>query len=237
MKTVEFERPDGSPLKIEIIKYHPEDLSRNRTPDRHRHNFYSIFFILSGKSVQEIDFQDYEIEQNQIMLIPKGAVHWEKEMVNLSGYIILFKAEFFSNPQKELLDGLLQYAVALRKLLIPIPEGELKNLTYYFQLLFEEQKVTENQNQTFILQNLMLALLNKLEGMIQRLPEKNSFLSQRRPFQRFIKLVEKSFTQQNGLDYYASELQITKRKLNETIKEVTGQTANNFVIDRIMLEA
>ena len=81
MKLIEFYRPDGKKLNIEIIKYQPDDLSRNKTPDRHRHNFQSLFFILEGKSVQEINFQDYEIEANQIMLIPKGAIHWPKNQL------------------------------------------------------------------------------------------------------------------------------------------------------------
>jgi len=237
MKTVEFYRPDGKKLKIEIIKYEPDDKSRNRTPDRHRHNFHSIFFILKGKSVQEVEFQHFDLSQNQILIIPQGAIHWEKENENLSGYVVLFKDEFFTKMQRQLLYGLLHYASALRKLLIPLEEGDLKTIKLYFELLIQEQALEQNQNQTFILQNIMLALLNRLEGVIQNLPEINSFVIHRRPFQRFIELVEDTFTQHNSLDFYASELQLTKRKLNETIKHITGQTASNFIIDRLILEA
>ena len=237
MKTVQFHRPDGKKLNIEIIRYSPEDLSRNKTPDRHRHAFHSVFFIIKGESRQEIDFQDYELTQNQVMLIPKGAIHWEKEIKGLSGYTILFKDDFFSTPQQQLLYGLLQYAVALGKLLIPINKEDLAAVKLYFELLMEEQNSFENQNHTFILQNLMLALLNKLEGLIQKLPHTNSFISYRQPFQRFIQLVDSTYMQQNKLDFYASELNITQRKLNEIVKKVTGQTATNFIIDRIMLEA
>ena len=171
------------------------------------------------------------------MLIPKGAIHWEKEIKGLSGYTILFKDDFFSTPQQQLLYGLLQYAVALGKLLIPINKEDLAAVKLYFELLMEEQNSFENQNHTFVLQNLMLALLNKLEGLIQKLPQTNSFISYRQPFQRFIQLVDSTYMQQNKLDFYASELNITQRKLNEIVKKVTGQTATNFIIDRIMLEA
>lgn len=204
MKTVQFHRPDGKKLNIEIIRYSPEDLSRNKTPDRHRHAFHSVFFIIKGESRQEIDFQDYELTQNQVMLIPKGAIHWEKEIKGLSGYTILFKDDFFSTPQQQLLYGLLQYAVALGKLLIPINKEDLAAVKLYFELLMEEQNSFENQNHTFILQNLMLALLNKLEGLIQKLPHTNSFISYRQPFQRFIQLVDSTYMQQNKLDFYAS---------------------------------
>lgn len=237
MQTIHFARPDGKDLQIEIIKYQPEDLSRNRTPDRHRHAFHSIFFITAGTSLQEIDFEEYALAANQVMLIPQGSVHWEKETKNLSGYTILFKDEFFSKPQQQLLDALTQYAVALGKLLIPIEAEETLVLKTYFELLYAEQDLEGNQNHTFILQNLMLALINKLEGYVQKVPEMNSFLTHRRPFQRFISLVEESYKEHKNLDFYAAELQVTKRKLNESIKQITGQTAANYIIDRILLEA
>jgi len=238
MKTVQFKRPDGKKMNIEIIKYHPNDLSRNKTPNRHRHDFHSIFLVLGGSSFQEIDFVDYELTKNQIMLIPKGAIHWEKEIKGLYGYTILFNDEFFSGPQNELLHGLLHYAIALRKLLIPLDEVETNQIELYLQLLLQEQEASENQNKTFILQNLMLALLNKLESLIQHMHEStSSFLKYRRPFQRFISSLNASYTDQNSLDHYAAELNITKRKLNEVVKEMTGQTANSFIIERVLLEA
>ncbi|MCI4669048.1 MAG: helix-turn-helix transcriptional regulator [Bacteroidia bacterium] len=237
METVEFHRSDGKKLNIEIIKYKPEDLPRNKTPNRHRHDFHAIFFIQEGTSLQEIDFEDYHITSNQVMLIPEGAVHWEKEIIHMSGYTILFKNDFFSNAQKRLLDGLMDYAVALRKLLIDMKPEVANQIIPYFELLMLEQAEGENQNQTFILQNLMLALLNKLEGLMQSLPESQSFVKYRGPFQNFVQLVENSFTQQNKLDFYAEKLNMTKRKLNEAVKLITGQTAANFIIDRIILEA
>ncbi|NRB52584.1 MAG: helix-turn-helix domain-containing protein [Saprospiraceae bacterium] len=237
MKLVEFKRPDGKGLNIEIIKYQTDDRSRTTSSDRHRHEFHSIFFIQSGESIQEIDFQEFAIAANQVMIIPKGSVHWEKEQRGLSGYVILFNEDFFSEIQSQLLNGFLQYAIALRKLLIPVDSSMAGNIEAYFKLLDQEQEGPENQNQTFILQNLMLALLNKLEGLIQHLPDIQSFISSRSPFQRFTALVEKHYTQHKSIEFYTNSLQITPRKLNEILKQLTGHTATNFLIERIIMEA
>ena len=83
----------------------------------------------------------------------------------------------------------------------------------------------------------MLALLNRLESFVQNIEEGNSFLSYRRPFQRFIALMNDQLSHQKSLEEYAAELQLTKRKLNEVVKHMTGQTATNFIIDRLVLEA
>ncbi len=122
MKIVPFHRPDGKKHNIEIIKYRSGDDARDKLAERHRHDFYTILFIQQGSSRQEIDFEQFHIEQNQIVIIPKGAVHWEKKVKDLIGYVILFKDDFFSDLQRELLNSFLQCAVAARKLCIPIEQ-------------------------------------------------------------------------------------------------------------------
>jgi AraC-like DNA-binding protein len=234
---VEFQRPDGKNLNIEVIQYQSDNFVRQKREEIHRHNFHSIFYIQNGYSVQEIDFEHYEINAHQIVIIPKGATHWEQEAKNIKGYAILFTDDFFSIVQKELLNGFLQYAIALRKLILPVPNEQVKNIEYYFELLNEEQQFENNQNQTFILQNLMLALLNKLEGLMPNTAQMNDFISKRRPFQKFIALVEDYHLQQKHLDFYTAQLQLTQRQLNKILKETIGQTASQFLIDRIITSA
>ena len=234
---IEFKRPDDKNLSIEIIKFQSDEVNREKIEQIHRHNFHSIFFIQSGYSQQEIDFETYEIQANQVIIIPKGATHREQVTENIEGYAILFTDDFFSVIQKELLNGFLQYAIAKRKLLIQVPIEQLKNIEYYFELLNQEQFFDNNQNQTFILQNLMLALLNKLEGLIQNISELNNFINKRKPFQKFVEIVEIHYREQKQLDFYTTQLQLTSRNLNKILKEITGQTANHFLIDRIIISA
>lgn len=237
MKTVEFKRPDNRNLGLEIIRYETGDDNRNNTPHRHRHNFHSLFFILEGSSKQEVDFEDYELGPNMLMLIPKGSIHWERSVHRLSGYVILFKDDFFAEAQKVLLTGLLHYTMALGKLVIPLSDLQREDLIRFFELLNREQNSDTHQNLTFLLQNLMLALLNKIEGIVQQLPEANSFIGIRQLFQQFAAMVEEHYVDQNGLEFYTQGLNVTSKRLNEVVKAVTGQTATAFVIDRLLIEA
>ncbi len=205
--------------------------------ERSRHGFHTILFQSSGKSVQEVDFDTYELSSNHILIIPKGSIYLCKEITAVSGYAISFKEDFFSKVQKELLDAFLQYAFALHKLSQEISIKDIPALKLYFEILALEQDNEENQNHTFLLQNLMLALINKLEGVIQESADSNNFLTIRRPFQRFIKSVEDNFIAQKGVEYYSSELDINKRKLNEIVKKTTGFTVSEFIIDKTLSEA
>lgn len=237
MSLVKFKRPDGQNLNIEVLRYAPGDQQRITSRERHRHDFHSISFIQSGYSLQELDFEDYELGPDQILIIPAGTTHLEKEVRNYSAYVILVKDDFFSQAQLRLLNGFIVYAKLMRKLLIPIEASQLANMTSYFDLLFTEQNDTVQQNRTFILQNILLALVNKLEGMIQEFSGDNAFISLRKPFQEFVSLVENNFSQQHQLEFYTSQMQMTARKLNEMLKEIIGTTASNYIIDRTLTEA
>lgn len=237
MRLVKFQRPDGQKLNLEIVRYRPGDRLRSDNADRHRHDFHSIFFIQQGQSLQELDFEDYALGQDQVLIIPAGTTHLEKEVRSFSAYVLLVKDDFFSVPQQGLVNGFIRFAVVMRKLLINVPPTLRENILAYFDLLFAEQNLPEHQNRTFILQNLLLALLNKLESMIQDVSGQQSFISLRKPFQDFVSLVERHFTQHHQLDFYTSQLQITPRRLNEILKELIGMTASNYIIDRTITEA
>lgn len=237
MEIVEFQRPDGKNLNIEIIQNTLEHNPKQDIGQRHRHNFHSIFFIKEGKSKQEIDFERYEISKQEILIIPQGATHLIKEISAWEGYTIVFKDEFFSKVQKDLLNGFLQYAIITRKLLINIPKPIQNYLEYYFKLLFEEQNGKETQNQVFLLQNLMLALLNKLETLAYTSLDENFFIRKQATFQSFVSLLEDNFLTQKNLNFYIENLQITQRKLNDVLKEMVGLTAQDLIIERVILEA
>jgi len=237
MRLVKFQRPDGQKLNLEVLRYQPGDRLKGGNSERHRHDFHSILFIRSGYSLQELDFEDYQLGPNQVLIIPAGTTHLEKEVRAFSAYVILVKDDFFSKMQKPLLNGFVQFALVMRKLLIHIEPQLLPNIEHYFQLLDLEQNFPANQNRTFILQNVLLALINKLESLTQQISGGNSFISQRKPFQDFITLVEGNFTHQHQLDFYTSQLNITPRRLNEILKDLIGTTASNYIIDRTITEA
>lgn len=235
-KTIEFANTQSTHF-LEITRFTNENDLGNIPIERCRNNFHTILYITQGNSLLEIDFAEYHIAPNQIVIIPQGTVYFQKQIQQPNGYRINFRDDFFSEKQQWLANGFLQYALVTRKLFIDIAPKKVPNLLKYFELLHEEQFQLANQNHTFLQQNLMLALLNKLEGLIQHVSGKNSFISKREVFQQFIVLVEASFKLQYPLDFYTTRLQITSRKLNEIIKEITGFTVTNFIINRIISEA
>ncbi len=209
-----------------------------RTPHAHsRHPFHLIVHQTAGTSRHEVDFTAYTVAKNEFIVIPQGSTHRLTDTSEAAGTVVLFPESFFSDVQKQLLYGFMQYAIAARKLHLPVPDESRRIIATYLDLLTHELAGTQNQNQTFILQNLMLAFLNKLEGFVQHATEPGAFIATRQPFQGFITLVEQHYTTQTSIDFYTTRLHLTNRSLNAIVKQLTGLTASQFIIERIITEA
>ncbi|MEO0899291.1 MAG: AraC family transcriptional regulator [Bacteroidota bacterium] len=235
MKLIDFQRSDDKQLLIDIRRL--EDQPFPHVNERHRNHFHTLLFIEKGYSKQEVDFEQFELQSGQILIIPAGVTHIIQKHMKLEGYSITFKDAFFSPPQKRLLMGFVQYAVSSRKMLIHIPEEKVLFMKSYCELLFEEQEVKIHQNQIFILQNLILAFLNKLESFIQQDHPSHSFIQFRDLFQKFITLMEENYLREKGVNFYTDILGVSSRNLNDVLKQLTGQTALDLIIERTMLEA
>ena len=237
METVSFKRPDGKTLNIEIIKYTNEGEMRGYGTGLHRHDFHSILYVQGGETVQEVDFLEYKLRANQLLVIPKGCIHCEKTIQGIQGYVVLFKDDFFSNIQKELLNGLLHYVMSTENFMLEIDLQNQAMLQNYFELLFYEQAESDNHNQTFILQNLMLALLNRLENIVGGEMGNQSFIGYRSVYQKFINNLEENYVKEKSVRFYAQSLHLTTRQLNVVLKKILGKTAQDIIIDHLMLQA
>jgi len=237
MKLIKFERPDGQKINFEIIKVLPQNLERNVTADRHRHEFYSIFFVLGGVSTQEIDFSKYNIQKNQLVFIPKGAIHWEIESKNLESYILLFKDDFLAKPMMEMVNGFVKYAIIQRKLILDLNDIQCQEFRKLAEVIEQEQNQPNHQNLIFILQNLLLVWLNKMESIAQQFISENNFINKQMLFQKFVALLDANYLQHKDVSFYCTQLNCTTKKLSQTLTDITGKSTNDIIIDTILLEA
>lgn len=237
MKLVKFKRPDGRKINFEIVKPSPQNLTSKTAIERHRHEYYSIFLVLNGTSKQEIDFEEYTIKKHQLIFIPKGAIHRDIESENFETYTLLFKDDFLAKNMMEMVNGFVKYAIFQGKLLLDLSKTQHKEFLKLAAVIEQEQNQAEHQNFIFILQNLLLVWLNKMESIAQQFVPKNSFISNGILFQKFITLLDEHFLQHKDIAFYCKELNCTPKKLSQTLTEITGKSTNDIIIDTILLEA
>lgn len=171
------------------------------------------------------------------MLIPQGSIHWEKGTDSISGFIVMFTDDFFNQRQSVFLNSLLNYAQTSRKLLLDLNESQTQEIKAFMELLFQEQNATGNRNHVLVLQNLMLSLFNKVEGIVQDVPQPNLYISYRLLFQSFVSLLQTHYKTEKSVQFYTDQLKLPAKRLNEIVKEVLGKTAQDFIIEQVLLHA
>jgi AraC family transcriptional regulator, transcriptional activator of pobA len=237
MKLIKFKRPDGRKINFEIVKLPPQDLKPHEAIARHRHEYYSILFVINGTSKQEIDFDEYTIKKSQLVFIPKGGIHRDIESKKFESYMLLFKDDFLAKNMMEMVNSFVRYAIFQRKLVLDLTTSQHEEFLKLAAVIEQEQNQEEHQNLIFILQNLLLVWLNKMESIAQHLISKNSFINNGALFQKFVTLLDENFLQHKDVAFYCKELNCTAKKLSQTLTEITGKSTNDIIIDTILLEA
>ncbi len=203
----------------------------------HRHNYYEIFVFKQGGGTHEIDFETYPIEHNSIHFVSPGQVHHVKRSVGSFGHIIFFSRDFFLvSPQQQALLSELSFVNNNGALpVIQFTPSEMQGLQPILQALQNESTHRVDYYEEAIRQYLSLLLIEcrrrAPEAIIQT-PSAEAQLCR-----EFKNLLEKHFTVQHKVQYYAQVLNSTPKALNQALTKYTGNTASTLIFNRLTLEA
>jgi AraC-like DNA-binding protein len=214
-----------------------EDL--RRPPDLkwpHKHNFYEILWLTSGKSTNVIDYHQTIVQPHTLFFISPGQLHLMSGASNVKGYSITFTEEFLlltaNNKDRLLALSFLDNSYA--EPFLKLNASARSELKAVLQLL--EQEVMLAERSPVIISNLLFVMLNKIQRIInakKATPDQANIIR----FKKFKNLIEVNYKTQEGLPFYARQLAITPHRLNEICKLVSGKTAGEIIRERSLLEA
>jgi len=121
---------------------------------------------------------------------------------------------------------------------IHLPKKEAKSFEMLLDLLLEEYS-NESTSRTLTLQNLLLALLNKITSLLlTNLDTENDSLKDRdkQVYNRFHILSNSHFNKEHQLSFYARRLGISARRLSDICLKYSGKTAKNIITDKVLSE-
>lgn len=205
----------------------------------HRHNYYTVLVIERAKGVHKIDFNTYELGENQVFFVAPGQVHQVVEEEKSFGYVMTFSNLFliensipisfieslnlFQNygqsppltPNKKQYDTIVNYAEQI--LTHYHSDADMKHLSIgsFLKLL-----LIECNN---------ICSINPIESDVDTTGD-NLIRS-------FRKAVNEHYKKEHSTTYYAQMLHITPDHLNRTFRFKTGKTAKEFIQSRIITEA
>lgn len=228
------------PIEFEILRLselYKNEKSALTTP--HRTNFYHILWLQKGNPTHLIDFQPVKIKPNTILFLNKNIVHRFDDKENYDGFAITFTDNFFCKTKADTkflrssflfndMFGVVQIQLSKKSILF----------TDLLQLMTLEFQNEKDNYHSDILQNLLhnFLLFAERERRKQKI-EKIKKSVELDYVLLFKDLLEKEYKNKKQVKFYASQILITEKRLNQATTKIMGRTPKQIIDERVLLEA
>ncbi|NIG55915.1 helix-turn-helix domain-containing protein [Chitinophaga sp. Cy-1792] len=200
--------------------------------DPERKEFYEIVWLQNEAPLHALKSNDQALQRNWIYLIPPYRVH-QLNKAGKNGALISFKREILEDADKEfLLDIFKIFNVQGEFSCLAADNDAAANLQQIFHLLMEEYQRPGN---LIIVKAMLKVFLLKLIQI-----KEHTFTShdihEKRVYE-FLMLLESNYLQERQAEFYAANLGISPKRLNQILKEKLDKTAMQLIHDRLILES
>lgn len=205
----------------------------------HRTGFYHIIWFQQGSPTHLIDFKPIKLKPNTLLFLNKDTIHRFDNKIKFGGKAILFTDSFFCKTEAD--TRFLRNSILFNDL-FSVSQIQVQKQSKIFadllQQMTEELQNIKDNSQAAILQNLLHNFLLQAE----RERRKQNFTEIKKGadldyIMLFKDLLETEYKKQKQVNYYAREIIITEKRLNQATTKVLGKTPKEIIDDRIMLEA
>ena len=197
----------------------------------HQAEFFQMIWIKTGSLSCRIDFELKRIEANELLVIAAGQVCQFDVHEMYTGQLVLFTANFFTRTEED------AHFLHTAEILSLVNSNKIVKVSAcmiepLFILLEKELDRTKDSFQSAIAQNYLRIILLEAERQVK--PNQLKIGGQ---IQAFYQLIETNYKINRNVNYYASLLGISEKKLTQEIKQRTGLTPKVCIDTRVVLEA
>lgn len=201
----------------------------------HRTAYYNLIFITQGKGTHEIDFVEYPVKTNELMLISRNRVHRFRNCENLEGYIMRFSEGFLC----ELLSDESSCVKDLFKTSHLNPH--LKDIDVYAPILKSSLNLMLDMHRSMnevVDRNVIALSFKAFAKTINNIAFDEGPLSHQKSemFVRFSDLVEENINTEKTVDGYAKMLHVSKKTVNVITRNAVDMSAKQYIIHQLTLK-
>jgi AraC-like DNA-binding protein len=203
--------------------------------DLHRHNFFFILLLHSGKGLHEIDFIPHEVNDKSVFFLRPGQVHQLQLKSGAEGYLMEFDTEFY-HPSDKLSAQRLRKASS--KNFCEFEASRFEKLHSLLANIFEECTKKQEGYKDAIRAGLEIFFIEFVRQSANHSSTDTSSKSYNQErFEEFSDLVEKHVAIQKQVTFYTSLMNLSFYQLNEITRTAVGKTASAMIVEYIVLEA
>lgn len=203
----------------------------------HSHNFYLAILFTQGSGIHEVDFSEYDIKPGALFFLNPGQTHHWELSEDTKGYIFFHTRQFYELQYTRNTLGQFPFYYSMHNSpCIYTNPGTANNFTDMFKQVYNE-----NHSSNKFKEQALTSIITLIYIEAARLYTNNNLVQSDNTyytkFRRFEELVEAHFKKEKSPAEYASMLAMTSKHLNRITQAVTGKTATDVILDRVLLEA
>ncbi len=204
----------------------------------HRFSHFYISFIKKGCGDKTVGHFTFPIQPNMLFIVPKRAINGSKYWpINCAGYVLSFNLEFFLQnafPRHHIINKKILKS-SIKPFMILSDEQKSKIEIIYEELLKEDQEHLKGKNAMIALK--VLELLVQCDRFFTDVEIQQNEHVYDDVVESFTDLIQKNFTKERSVLFYANALHVHPNHLNFLVKKHTGLTAKGTIINHILLES
>ncbi|MCE7042716.1 AraC family transcriptional regulator [Dyadobacter sp. CY312] len=203
--------------------------------DLHKHDFYFILALETGRGFHEIDFVRYQIEPNAVFILRPGQVHQLKLSADSKGYLIEFDHSFYQ-PKNSAVEYQWKKATGINH--CEVEKDRFSKLLGYLSNSLTEFGLKQEGYMEAIRANMdlfFIELVRQSKNPGQILPASYSYTQER--YEELLRLLETNITSIKSVSQYADMLHLSVYQLNAITKASVNKTTTELINEQILLEA
>lgn len=205
-------------------------------------SFTIAIFCLTGRIRFQINLQDFELQTNDLLVVLEESIGEYRGMDDDTRIaVIAFSSDYFQTAMQ------IDATMSLQRRLYASPLCHLTNKAMeesvaIYRLM--KAKIEEKDNPfrkgallgyTQVLTYNSYKYLLAADSGDRKSKEKSS--RQQELYTQFIHEVQKSYTKERSISYYADVLCVTPKYLSQIVHQVSGRFAGDWITDFVILEA
>lgn len=205
-------------------------------------SFTIVLFCLAGQMQFQINLQNFELHSNDILIVQEGAIGEYRGMSDDAKIaVIAFASEYFQGTFQ------VEATMSLQRRLYVSPICHLKkeaieeSMAIYRLMKAKIMEIDNPFRKGALLGYTQVLTYNAYNYLLTSDSDEEKSQKktgrQQELYTRFIKEVQKSYTKERSISYYANVLCITPKYLSQVVHKVSGRFASDWITDFVILEA
>ncbi len=240
-KEIKFENKNSLKSHFDLVKL--EDILKLKPTDHnqfdfHKLSFYVILLHTQKEGMYNVNFKDYDFKKGTLFTLRKDNIH-KFYQSKAKGVLLIFTENFILNnsSESEISKTFLLFNEMLASPKLQLDEVEYNEVITLINLIKEEYFAVTDDYSLDILRSFIQVIITKLFRIKSKdniVFENNKYLSM---FLELQNLVEKECFNHKKVSYYAKEIGVTTKTLNNVTQSILHKTAKTFINEIVIVQS